>query len=650
MLNPGSLIYAFIHSVGGINHFGAGYLWFLIAGTISVAIWRIRCERRVRWHVASLTSAVEHSDDPPRAAVSGWFADHPKSPLKLAWDQYLQALQHEDGADNKPDPLRFFSDQAIVFGMANHRATEVMPGLLTMAGILGTFLGLVAGLHGLNPSAPNGLGAGIGQLVGGLSLKFTSSVYGILGALIWTVVDRLFWSPRFYQAVWELQDQLDAKLGVPTEELLLQQIRTIQVDQKESLATLVSDVLIPQLVGGISSTIRETLVPELRVLGEQQQATTEGIQSFSRDMGRIAENTSQTQMDGLEHIAQNLVGQMGQQTVELARALHDALQETIQTQESLTGSVHQLLEQSGPMFATLQATASLQQAAFVESQAIHATLMQSADFWNQFHVAMRETIQDAEQRMRALFTAAESRVVEMAQQFEASGEGLFSQLEGLVRSTSEYAGTLLEERRLLEAQFASLQDGQSQYMADMRDAVEVLPGLVKAFATSATDIERHASESFATWQENISRDLTSLSEMLFRQVDSQLAQFNGIQERMGSQFASATDRFEAVANQLAEAAGDVRRASEDALERLQQDLSAGLKVTFTQFDDELSQAVGHLAEGVHQVESAVKTLGNPTHALGQSTELLQREAESFIRALRLVSRQVERDVAVAEGQ
>lgn len=198
MINPGSAIYSLIHAAGGINKFGGLYIWGLIVATVAVGVWRFFQENRVRKEVQSFTKSLQSTPDDARFNAGRWFSDHPRAKLRVLWAQYQQALQHEEADGHIPDPTRFFSEEAILFGLADRRITEVVPGLLTMAGILGTFLGLVAGLHGLNPGAPNGLSAGIEQLIGGLSLKFTSSVYGIFFALLWLILDRLWWSRGLY--------------------------------------------------------------------------------------------------------------------------------------------------------------------------------------------------------------------------------------------------------------------------------------------------------------------------------------------------------------------------------------------------------------------------------------------------------------------
>lgn len=82
--------------------------------------------------------------------------------------------------DEMCDGKRFFQAHA-GFGRL-----EAMPGILTGTGILFTFLGLVVGLAGLDPTDAGQLTLGVQQLLGGMSLAFLTSIAGIASALWWT--------------------------------------------------------------------------------------------------------------------------------------------------------------------------------------------------------------------------------------------------------------------------------------------------------------------------------------------------------------------------------------------------------------------------------------------------------------------------------
>lgn len=419
---------------------------------------------------------------------------------------------------------------------------------------------------------------------------------------------------------------------------MLQQIRTFQSHQQDSLSTLVTNVLVPQLVGGISETIRATLVPELQSLGAQQESTAASLHAFGGEMARVAENTAQSQMEGLEKVAQNLMNQMGEQTVELARSLHDALQDTVHTQEQLANNTRQLLEESAPVLALLKETAVVQQEAFRQSKEIHADLLQSAEYWDHFYRTMLNTLETSEHRVTEFFLAIESRTVSLMDQHQLMEEHFFKELSMVSETIRHLVGQLSEERHALESQYSQLKENHISHLTQMAETVDMLPNLVRNLSQAASDVEQHATHAFVTWQENITRDLTHLSETLLGAVDQQMSQLGSIQQSLATQFTNATNRFESVAEGLKSAAYHLQKNAEDALDRLQQNLSAGLNKTFENFDDELSRAIGHLAEGVHELEGAVKMVGSPVHALGASGEILQQQAEQMSRVLQLISR------------
>ena len=66
------------------------------------------------------------------------------------------------------------------------RRVQTMPTLLTGMGIFFTFLGLTLGTFGLDPTDATGLTSSVKQLIGGMSLAFSTSLAGIGCSLWWT--------------------------------------------------------------------------------------------------------------------------------------------------------------------------------------------------------------------------------------------------------------------------------------------------------------------------------------------------------------------------------------------------------------------------------------------------------------------------------
>jgi hypothetical protein len=75
----------------------------------------------------------------------------------------------------------------------NHgRKHRHLTGLMTGAGILGTFFGIVVGLQDFNPSK---IQDSIGPLLEGMKVAFITSVMGIAAAIITELIEKLLPSP-----------------------------------------------------------------------------------------------------------------------------------------------------------------------------------------------------------------------------------------------------------------------------------------------------------------------------------------------------------------------------------------------------------------------------------------------------------------------
>jgi len=84
------------------------------------------------------------------------------------------------------DPQDFFHVDSLLKNFMETRRVQSIPSLLTGLGIFFTFLGLTVSTFGLDPTNAEGLTQSVKQLVGGMSLAFSTSLTGIGCSLWWT--------------------------------------------------------------------------------------------------------------------------------------------------------------------------------------------------------------------------------------------------------------------------------------------------------------------------------------------------------------------------------------------------------------------------------------------------------------------------------
>ncbi|SMC05848.1 hypothetical protein SAMN00768000_2488 [Sulfobacillus thermosulfidooxidans DSM 9293] len=625
MGNPGEWIFGLIHAAGGINTFGAEYVWTLFFGTVAVGIWRMWAEGRVFRDVGNLTQALDQArDKEPRMQLQGWFADHPESVLKPLWDQYRQALQIHDASGEAAvvDPLRYFSEYAILYNIAHRRITEIIPTLLTMAGILGTFLGLVAGLHGLNINSSSNLSSGIAQLVGGLSLKFTSSVFGILLALLWIIADKMIWSPRLEKAVVDLLDRLEKLFEVPPEELLLHQLTLLQQAQRDDLATLVTDALIPQLVGGFQDALYKTLVPEIQHLGVKEEETVARLNALGEELTRVAENTTQAQMTGLEQIAHTFIDQVSMQTVDLTRSLHEAFAQTVDVQHEILDIARQAFQEAQRSMEQAEKVNQVQRDLWNESAAIHRELLDSAGYWSQFVESMKEVTQGLPTRLENFFSQLETQSRVFVERFQSIEEAMLRDFHSVVTEMKDVMEVIESEKMMLAAAQEHFQHEQLRFADQMSLAIDRFPTVVEELKTAVRDIEEQATQALTQWATALSHYGESMSQALSNHMEA----FHELETSMAEKMLQLTATFATTAQAF-------QNYVEKTMDTLQENLSTGIHYTFSQFDDELAQAVDYLANGVKVIESGVKTLAIPVQQVDEAARILFQHMNTFSQAM-----------------
>lgn len=118
-----------------------------------------------------------------------------------SWKEFSEVLlmpkvDFEDGTyiGNSKQPGLFFSQRTILWPRIPMRFYNTLPNYLTGLGILGTFLGLVAGIHlaapGLNSQNIQDAKNALEELLNGASLAFLSSIAGLLSSIAFSVFEK----------------------------------------------------------------------------------------------------------------------------------------------------------------------------------------------------------------------------------------------------------------------------------------------------------------------------------------------------------------------------------------------------------------------------------------------------------------------------
>ena len=367
-----------------------------------------------------------------------------------AWRRFLQNWTQLDARGMTCDVKEYINDDTAIYAQGNIPLSEMIPGVLTSLGILGTFLGLMRGLGGLHIDNADQMMSEIPTLIGGMSFAFTTSIAGVACSLVFQLLNRV----TMGSAVNALEDFHSAFSEYAMQTPLSSDTRAVcqREDQALFLRRAVSD-LSDTMADRVSGAIEHSFIP------------------ITQQMNSFIAGQTQSQLDGLNLITQRFVASMNQQLSGQFLQLGQTLSEINRSQQLSYGAVDRSMATADQVIANLaqvqQVTAEITQRfdGYVQrlNQGVNETdafTRTATDVLNQLgraarqqsdnlqeiqaqQAALREALQDyavrSKQSLKTIVDRAEEQDranADIAQQMRQSGETLRASYARLVESVS----------------------------------------------------------------------------------------------------------------------------------------------------------------------------------------------------------------------
>ena len=236
--------------------------------------------------------------------------------LRGSWLRFLQNAEQLDRRGLPCNVEDYINDDTVTHGPGNAQLAELIPNLLTSLGILGTFMGMMRGLGGLDFSDSANIIAGIPTLLTGMQFAFGTSVAGISCSLVFNMLNRIAQGSS-YRAV---DDFVESFTQLAMQRPLDNDVQLIcqNQDANHMLSTL-ADGLPQQIAGSIELSM------------------TRAMQPVAKSMDNFLIGATRAQVDGVSRIVNNFVQQMndalGSQLLNLGQTLTEINQHQRVTME-----------------------------------------------------------------------------------------------------------------------------------------------------------------------------------------------------------------------------------------------------------------------------------------------------------------------------
>ena len=240
--------------------------------------------------------------------------------LEGVWADFLQNAEMRDAHGESCDVTQYINGETVIDACSGTRLAEITPGILTSLGILGTFLGLVLGLSGLNLNAADtsALLAAMEKLIGGMSTAFLTSIAGVVASIFFNLLNTHY-TGKCEKAI-DRFCEVFSLYALPK-----------PVSQETAMLTLAQEqtAYIRQAVEDVSQ----------KMAVQMEQSILRAMLPVQRSMDNFILAATQAQVEGVDRIAQVFVQRMnvalGNEFDHLRRVLREAGGEQQKAQQEM---------------------------------------------------------------------------------------------------------------------------------------------------------------------------------------------------------------------------------------------------------------------------------------------------------------------------
>lgn len=572
------------------------------------------------------------------------------------WRSYRDTLHEQRDAQQQVIRIRsttlaenLFTGHALVDARLNAEFFKHLPGIFTGIGIIGTFFGLIVGIHGFDPTKldPKAIQEGLKALFGAVREAFIASVIAIIAAMVITFIEKVLINVC-YRRLEELCRALDSlyESGVGEDYLAdlvraTQETKTNTANLKDSLVNEMSELLHKITDRQIEanermfSSLGQTLESRLDKQISYSEDMSANVAGLRQDMGSFTGGQRDALADTLGSLVAAFTEKMQQTFGDQTRHLTEMMTTAAESMKSVQAGFDKLvgdIRESGDNersamservkalmedMESRQAKLNMEISSFVEAikeqvkEGSDAAQKQLAYSVNEVQRNVKSLLSDMQEERRQASEIDRGRQEEFQEKSLGFVTQVESQVSGLIERVAETTAALKDNVTALNGTtinaIEKLNEGaQMVSMAadDFTKAGEKITGVMREadslfgslkstgqVLSDSTKSVQGALESFAAGQERF----TAMVEAL-RQIIDQAKEDAGMNKEVVADMRQMVNSFGVLKDDMDEFVGGVSTLLEEKLQRFREDMGK------------------HNAEFHKHLSDAVKLLGNAIQA------------------------------------
>jgi len=525
-----------------------------------------------------------------------------------------------------------FSDAAVFERQLNRTFFGALPGVVTGAGLLFTFLAILVALLDVKFNEVTGQVTGIDKLIQGLSGKFVSSIAALFSATLFLLLERPLFH-RLTKARLRLVGAIDALVPLLSSVRVLADLQKDISEQSVAFRAFNADLSL-KLKQSFSESMGPTTqkmvdaVEELNRLlraneAQKQESITGSLErmllSLERSitaslegMGeRFKESLSGSTMDEFGKVTESLgdtarlLENMNVQSQTTQTALHDlvnmAKSSTAEQMalgrsqvEDLTAVLRQFMAQMNETAGT-----SVTHMAATLTGVVHELSTRVTELGESMATAMQENTEKATSTAAVVVQQAETWSTKSAEQLEQ----LVRQHESRLQNVKDVENALLSALRLFN-------DSLGQYAA-LNGDLRKIAGEVSTTATAAASATRSMQEAQTAVQQVAAHAASQLER---------LGEGNRAQKEVWASIHSSMEQYKIVFTQT-------EKVARDLLDKITNDLRSHMDLTTQGYEKLVAVADEHFSNAANNLKSSADALGEFLEDLNESLGVAKGKAD-----------------------
>lgn len=447
------------------------------------------------------------------------------------WDKYIVYAMNNSIQGRYPDISNYFNKFNIIDLPGKRKIAEIIPGILTALGILGTFLGLQEGISYINTDSPEKVKESIRFLTSGMSMAFITSIVGIICSTIWSRLDKMIYE-RSIRVLNKFYSTFREKYRVYNSEYFFNEILELEKSSTDAIKHMATDLSL-ELSKVLSKSINETIIPNIdasinNIVNRDLKPT---FETMSDMVDNFTSKVSENQMDGINNMTtaflEKLNSAINIEFDNLANAIDEITKWNIETKNSL----EELLEE-------IKETVLNQQEIKVSSEEIISRYSELFDRFMQTNDILEKNlrnINETVEKIEEIFIQS----VDVSEQLSTIQKDSYNLIELIKNNIEGLRENWDNSKASLEIINEKLDESAITFSESLKDGLDAT---FNAFDEGLSEISKRLSGSILEIQETVD-ELPRVVSLLTKELDNATVKLNNSVEDINSFYKEIINRI-----------------------------------------------------------------------------------------------------------